>query len=77
MPSAGMPSAPFGISGLRFTCAPPSVEPYPSITVQPKRVPNFSMSRSAASLPNAITIGLSASSGCSGVARMYERGLPT
>ncbi len=46
-----------------------SVDPKPSITLHPKRRANSSMSRSLASLPNATRNVLSASSGCSGVAK--------
>ncbi|EUA50085.1 acyl-CoA synthetase domain protein [Mycobacterium xenopi 3993] len=53
------------------------MDPNPSHTVQSKRRLNSAMSRSLASLPNATRNGLSRSSGCSGVASTYAKGLPT
>ena len=77
MPSPPRPSAPGGMSGVRCTTAPPSVDPYESMTGTPKRREKRSMSRSAPSFPNTRRSELSASSGRSGVARMYDSGLPT
>ncbi len=69
-PGKPLPIEPGGQSSGRVMITAVSVEPKPSHTVQPNRRPNSSMSRSAASLPNATRNGLSWSSGCSAVARM-------
>ena len=50
-PSASLPSAPGGVSGARLIATPPSVEPNPSITVQPNRSANLARSAGAPSLP--------------------------
>ena len=76
VPSGARPSAPGGVSGVRCTVAPPSVDPYESVTATPKRSAKRATSSGDPSLPKARTSGLSASSGCSGVARMYDSGLP-
>ena len=76
-PSGSGPNAPAGVSGVRAIATPPSVEPNPSWTTQPNRRPKRSMSPGTPSLPYTARSGLSASSGCSGVASTYDSGLPT
>ena len=71
------PSAPLGWSGHPLIVMPISVEPKASSTSRPKRLLNFSTSSSLASFPIPVLSRLSASSGHSGVARMYSSGLPT
>ena len=50
-PSASLPNAPGGVPGVRLIATPPSVEPNPSITVQPNRSANLARSAGAPSLP--------------------------
>jgi hypothetical protein len=50
-PSASWPNAPGGVPGERLIATPPSVEPNPSITVQPNRPANLARSAGAPSLP--------------------------
>ncbi|COW48496.1 Uncharacterised protein [Mycobacterium tuberculosis] len=77
IPPGSGPRAPAGVSSVRVIATPPSVEPKPSMTTQPNLRPKRSMSPGTPSLPYTARSGLSASSGSSGVASTYERGLPT
>ena len=69
-PGNGSPMDSSGEFSVRVMMIASSVEPYASLTVQPKRSAKAGMSLAAASLPKATRRVVSASSGRGGVSRM-------
>ena len=73
----GRPSEPTGVSGPRVMATPPSLEPYPSVSTQPKRSSNAARSATEASVPKPRLRVVVASRADGGVSRMYASALPT